>query len=273
MAKRERLGEILMKAGLLKQEGLDRALNEQERWGGPLGRYLVQMELVTEETLVRALSAQFKLPAVALDPPKLALPIAKRIPREVCERNRLVCFRFDESTNSVDVAMADPASLDAVDDVRVATRCNVRPFFAAPSAIDASIRHVFYGDAHQGGTIDLSPSSSLREDVGSGEFSERARGGAKPVSPPPPPPVAGVLPGAGGVRLPGSPREGTDEQFHVTMDLPQQSANDSDALRARVEALEKALARNHKVLRGVLDLLVKRSLLAPEERATLLTKA
>ena len=185
MAKRERLGDILIKAGLLDSSGLQRALEEQEQWGGPLGHHLVQLELISEETLVRALSTQFKLPAVALDGPRLDPTVARRIPREICERNRLICFRADSEKAFLDVAMADPASLDAVDEVRLSTRCNVRPFFASPSAIDRAIRIIFYGERQAPGesAIDLSPQSPMRTDP----HARRARRNTGPRQEPPVP--------------------------------------------------------------------------------------
>ena len=56
MAK-DNLAEILMRANLLDEVGLERAQIEQKRWGGSLGRHLVHLGLITEETLVRALSS------------------------------------------------------------------------------------------------------------------------------------------------------------------------------------------------------------------------
>lgn len=143
---RLRLGEILVQAGVLEQSALDRALQEQRRWGrGPLGQYLVQLGLVSEEMIVRALSKQCNIPAVALDPERLELSAARFVPDDICQRHRLVCFKVDRERRFLDVAMADPASLDAVDEVRVATRYNVRPYFALPSAIERALVRVFEG--------------------------------------------------------------------------------------------------------------------------------
>ncbi|MCA9669216.1 MAG: hypothetical protein KC503_26650 [Myxococcales bacterium] len=178
MPPRDRLGDILLRAGLLDEEGLNRALNEQQRWGGPLGRYLVDLSLISEETLIRALSTQYKLPAVALDAPKLSHATARLIPREVCERHRLICFRVDRARRFLDVAMTDPSNVDALDEVRVKTGFNVRPHIAGPNAVDKAITTVFYGDISAGGEIDLSPGSPLRaQDTGQLARSERAPAG------------------------------------------------------------------------------------------------
>src|SRR3981189_3439826 len=55
---RIRIGDLLVKAGVITELQLKAALAEQQQWGGKLGDILVRMEFLTEEVLVRALSKQ-----------------------------------------------------------------------------------------------------------------------------------------------------------------------------------------------------------------------
>src|SRR5205814_1491396 len=55
---RIRIGDLLVKAGVITELQLKAALSEQQQWGGKLGDILVRMEFLTEEVLVRALSKQ-----------------------------------------------------------------------------------------------------------------------------------------------------------------------------------------------------------------------
>jgi hypothetical protein len=296
---RERLGDILIKAGLLEQGQLRAALNEQERWGGPLGGYLVQMGYITEETLVRALSTQFKLPAVALDPPRLNLSVARLIPQEICERNGLICFRANDARSFLDVAMADPSSLDAIDEVRVATRANVRPFFATPSSIDEAIAYVFYGDVEgaMGGVIDLSPQSGMRIDPGSSPLTKQSQEGPPPVL------EVKVTSGSGDYSSPGdlswpsvasvssspsmpsSPSElrqgshgGTDDFMHISTDsidaLPhlKPSTGKETTINERVAHLEAMNARLNTMLELLMGLMVEKGLLASSDISNLLKR-
>ena len=64
-AKRRRLGELLIEAGVLDPTQLQAALAEQKKWGGKLGRTLVEMGFVDEDSMVRALSRQLKLPVAS----------------------------------------------------------------------------------------------------------------------------------------------------------------------------------------------------------------
>ncbi len=154
----DNLADILIRANLLDEVGVERAQIEQKRWGGSIGRHLVDLGLITEETLVRALSSIYKLPAVALDPPRMNQAVAKLIPREICERHCLIAFRADTNAKTVQVAMAEPSQLDAVDEVRLATKYTVQPNIAARSAIEQAITHVFYGGSPPvGNELELEP--------------------------------------------------------------------------------------------------------------------
>ena len=53
-----RIGEILLRASQLTQEGLDEALDWQVLYGGRLGTNLLELRLVTEEQFARALGKQ-----------------------------------------------------------------------------------------------------------------------------------------------------------------------------------------------------------------------
>src|SRR5258708_16313229 len=55
---RIKIGDLLVKAGVITELQLKAALAEQQHWGGKLGDILVRMDFLTEEVLVRALSKQ-----------------------------------------------------------------------------------------------------------------------------------------------------------------------------------------------------------------------
>jgi hypothetical protein len=301
---REKLGEILIRAGYLTQEGLQQALNEQARWGGQLGRYLVELGLVSEEILVRALSTQFKVTAVALEPHRVDIRTARLIPQEICERNNLIAFRVDDGKRFIDVAMSDPSNLDAIDEVRVATKYNVRPYIAAPTAVDRAISYVFYGDVAIGGAMDLSPESDLRTD--SSELLKKSRGATPapppaevempaldvkvsvstdkptakppppppislpPVAPPPPPPTGEML--TSPIEL---PKPIKDDGFHITMDVP---AMDKDVLTQKsfedlLAQLDAIVTRNSNLLKELLEALARKGLFTKGEVRRILEAA
>src|SRR5258708_28577407 len=104
---RIRIGDLLVKAGVITELQLKAALAEQSQWGGKLGDILVRMEFLTEEVLVRALSKQTGIPRADLtgegDPAALAL-----VPPDVAEEFRLVPVMAKEQGPLLLVAMSDP---------------------------------------------------------------------------------------------------------------------------------------------------------------------
>jgi hypothetical protein len=139
---RKRIGEILVEAGLIDEDGLRAALVEQRRRGGPLGRALVEMKLVPEETLVVALSRQLAVPTVDLESVDIPQNVVELIPGELAETHGLMPFA--QPMKFLDVAMSDPNNLHIIDELRVRTHLNVRAHLAGPKAIERAIAR-YYG--------------------------------------------------------------------------------------------------------------------------------
>ena len=67
MQDRPLVGELLVAAGIIDEDQLAAALDEQARWGKRLGVTLIKMGMVEEAQLVRALASQW-LPGRSLGP-------------------------------------------------------------------------------------------------------------------------------------------------------------------------------------------------------------
>ena len=61
-----KLGELLLKAQLITQQQLDKALDEQRTTGGKLGEILQRLGYVTEDDIIECLSHQFGVPSINL---------------------------------------------------------------------------------------------------------------------------------------------------------------------------------------------------------------
>src|SRR4051812_36315236 len=161
---RKRLGEILVQAGVLDDARLRAALAEQRRWGGPLGRILVDMKLISEEAMVQALSHQLNFPAIAnLESRAIEADVLDLVPGELAEQHSVVPFNVQGKF--LDVAMSDPTNLGIVDELRIRTRLNVRPYLAGPKAIERAIAKFYgrgvatinFGTSPIDGTMDIGP--------------------------------------------------------------------------------------------------------------------
>ena len=136
----KQLGDILLEGGLLTQEQLGVAVEEQRRLGRSLGRVLVELGVLSEGQLVAALAQQIGLRFVDLtdhpvDPAAVAL-----VPEAVARRHTALPLGWEDGR--LLVAMADPANVFAIDDLRSLTGCDVKAVVATkPDVLAALDRH------------------------------------------------------------------------------------------------------------------------------------
>src|SRR5215212_8583941 len=104
-----RIGDLLIREGLITQEQLSRALQEQKQNGTRVGYNLVKLGFVQEVEVTRILAKQHKMPAVDLSRFTADPKIAKMIPADVAHTNIVLPLKRDGRT--LTVAMADPSNL------------------------------------------------------------------------------------------------------------------------------------------------------------------
>lgn len=153
-----RLGELLVAAGVLDDTHLQAALAEQRKWGGKLGRVLVDMGFLSEDLMARALSKQMGLTRIDLDRTELPAQVTSLVGVDVCERYGVFPVGFDEERHVVQVAASDPTNYEALDQVAFRTGRKVEPVIASPSAVDRAIRRYYYGE-RSGGSDTLDPAA------------------------------------------------------------------------------------------------------------------
>ena len=142
---RERLGELLVREGLVSREQLARALEEQRTSGMRLGYCLVKLGLIAETELVKTLARQFRMPAVDLSRFEVDARIVKLVPAELALRHLVLPLKRDGRT--LTVALGDPANAGVVDDLKFITRYDIFPVVAGEYTLRALVeRHYEAGD-------------------------------------------------------------------------------------------------------------------------------
>jgi len=135
------LGTMLLEEGLLTREQLDQAVSLQTESGLPLGRVLVDEGLIEEAALVQVLARQIGLEYVDLSDVQLDPAAAALVPDYLADRYSAVPIGFDEDGKLM-VAMADPANVLALDDIRSVSGCEVVPKVATRSGVEDAIRRL-----------------------------------------------------------------------------------------------------------------------------------
>ena len=116
---RQRLGRMLVSAGVSDAEKIEQALAVQKEEGGRLGSILVQMGVCTPTQLRAALRAQLGMPVVALDSLLTRTELLQTVPMEVVRRYEAIPWLVEDGV--LTVAMVDPSNLAALDELRFAT--------------------------------------------------------------------------------------------------------------------------------------------------------
>jgi len=253
---RKRLGELLLEAGVIDKLQLQSALGEQRKFGAPLGRVLVEMHLVSEDAMVNVLSRQLNLPSIQLNGLRLEDPAIELLDMEFCNRHNCIPFAYQERGKFLDVAMADPTNQETFDQIRVKTRCNVRPYLAGPVSIDSAIRTA-YGEAH-----DRLGHDWQQDQKWSAPQNERVielQGSGAPAQKP-------------GQQQGRRPRNLSSEIKAAVPAVPAAAAaaapGEVDALRGELAELRAMLERDEKVLRRLMGLVVDKGLCTRQELLT-----
>jgi hypothetical protein len=181
---RIKIGDLLVKAGVITELQLKAALAEQQQWGGKLGDILVRMEFLTEEVLVRALSKQTGIPRADLTGggEKNALAL---IPAESAEEFGLVPVGLKEEGRALMVAMSDPLNIHVTDHLRSLTGCRIDAQLAGPGAIRNAISRWYRGEELLGEDAEQS-SIKIVDNSGASVVTQRTpRAAATAYTPPP----------------------------------------------------------------------------------------
>ena len=186
---RIKIGDLLVKAGVITELQLKAALAEQSQWGGKLGDILVRMEFLTEEVLVRALSKQTGIPRADLtgEPDRAALAI---IPPDVAEEFGLVPVALKEEGRALAVAMSDPLNIGVTDHLRSLTGARIESMLAGASAIRNAISRWYRGEA----LFDEAEQSAMKVVNNSGQSVVTQDPRSKPKNAPPEKPAASAPP-------------------------------------------------------------------------------
>ena len=140
-AKAPRIGDLLLREGLVTQDQLNKALAEQRNNGSRVGYALVKLGFVKETDLTRMLARQHKMPAVDLTKFQVDPRIAKLIAGELALKHSVLPLKRDGRT--LTVAMSDPASMSVLDDIKFITRLDIFPVIAGEFTLRNAIEKFY----------------------------------------------------------------------------------------------------------------------------------
>ncbi len=162
-----KLGELLVREGLITQEQLEKAITVQRQEGKRLGEVLIKLEMVKEDQMLSILGKQINIPYFSLGTgmlkPSPSHGLERLIPQDVSLKN--LVLPLSRTLNSLTVAMCDPLDIILLDNLKRLTGCEINPVIATRADIIKAIEE-FYGkstmfkDAVDASYDDISASSA-----------------------------------------------------------------------------------------------------------------
>lgn len=139
---RKRIGDLLLDAGVISEEQLQKALGEQKELKMRLGDVLLSQGYITQQQFIEVLEFQLGIPHVQLYRQKIEQRVINLIPQKLAEQHGVIPLRVDGS--KLVLAMSDPLDYYAIDEIRMATGLRVEPVIASKDELVRAIKR-YYG--------------------------------------------------------------------------------------------------------------------------------
>lgn len=123
--KRIRIGDILVAQQIISQQQLETALSEQKKSGYKLGRQLVALGFVDENTLLNFLSKQLNYPFIDLAHFRFDREVVQILPETVARRYRVIVLKDDK--DGYLLGMSDPTDIFGLDDIKKILKKPIKP--------------------------------------------------------------------------------------------------------------------------------------------------
>ncbi|MEZ4753016.1 MAG: type IV-A pilus assembly ATPase PilB [Bdellovibrionota bacterium] len=118
-----RVGELLVRTGLINSDQLAQAQAEVREHGGFLGTHLVKLGIIEQEDLLKTLSEQYRVPIIELDDFKFEENILQLIPQNLSMKHGVL--PINKKGSVLTVAMIDPSNIIALNDVKFITGLDI----------------------------------------------------------------------------------------------------------------------------------------------------
>ncbi len=138
-----RLGQLLLDAGCVTVAQLREALARQQETRQPLGQILCEWQVISEDTLLKFLGQQYGLATAYPFPSDVAPQLADCVPQAWARQH--VAVPVNQVGRRLTVALADPANLHVLDEVRFRTGLQVIPVIALESDIRRCLQALYQG--------------------------------------------------------------------------------------------------------------------------------
>ncbi len=137
IVQQDNIGLKLLEARLITPEALQKAQLQVKAGGGNIAAALIKVGALAEPDLTKFLGDLYGVPSIDLSNFVPDPMVVKLLPSDVANKFQVV--PITRTGRKLQVAMANPANIFAIDDIKFITGCEVQPMVASEAAIKKAI--------------------------------------------------------------------------------------------------------------------------------------
>ncbi len=137
-----KLGDLLVRTGVITGEQLQEVLKDQTQTGGRLGSLLVTKGFLTEQSLIEVLEFQLGIPHVVLSKRRIEPEIIALIPEHLAKKYKV--FPVEKRENRLVLGMVDPTDVFAVDELKLSIHMEIQPVIVTEEDLNRAYNQ-YYG--------------------------------------------------------------------------------------------------------------------------------
>ena len=157
-----RVGDLLVEQGIITNEQLEYALQEQKVSGAKLGKTLVSLGFVDEKTLLGTLSTQLNIPFVDIQTFSYQRDDVRALKETISRRFRVSVLK--KTSEKVILGMSDPTDIFCLDEVSKQFNVPVEPVIVRESEL-LEILDTAYGESEKIASLVEEINEDLEEDA------------------------------------------------------------------------------------------------------------
>lgn len=136
-----KLGEILIQRGLINESQLNQAMELQKKERGRIGEILIKLDMVKEEDIVSALGTQLSLPTSSELTPQMDQNLDKLVPKNFATKHLIL--PLSRNMNVLTIAVFDPLDLLMLDNLEKMTGCKLNFVIATRKELAKAIEKLY----------------------------------------------------------------------------------------------------------------------------------
>ena len=135
------LHQLLRDAGLISREQYEKAQKSLQNNGESIGRQLIKLGYIAQETLAHFVSQKYNLPFIHFDKLEVDRDAIKLVPFETAQKFTLIpIFKTEKD---ISIAFSDPTDAPTINTIEFITGLCVTPFAARESEIKKAIARYY----------------------------------------------------------------------------------------------------------------------------------